>query len=279
MIRTCIIYHADCLDGFGAAWAAWQKFGTQAEYWPVAPQQLPPISFKSFKDKEVFLCDVSYGGPLLLKIAKTARSLMVIDHHLTAEADIKKFAPKFSFDLNHSAAVLAWYFFKQNTAVPQLLKYIEDIDLWRFKLAGTKEIAAWLKFTKQDFRGWNRLARQLEKSDGRKKILQEGKVFLKYQTQLIDFLTKYATEVVFANRRWSVINSFLFHSEIGAVLVKKKLPLAIIWHEVGRQRYFSLRSDGSVNVAKIARKFGGGGHRMAAGFRMPADKSLPWKRL
>ena len=30
-----VLYHADCLDGFGAAYAAWEKFGDTAEYIPV----------------------------------------------------------------------------------------------------------------------------------------------------------------------------------------------------------------------------------------------------
>jgi len=29
-----IIYHADCPDGFGAAYAAWKKFGDKASYLP-----------------------------------------------------------------------------------------------------------------------------------------------------------------------------------------------------------------------------------------------------
>lgn len=276
MSRICVVYHAECLDGFGAAWTAWQKFGTKAEYWPVIPQQLPPTSFKN---KEVFLFDVSYRAPLLKEIIKIARNLTVIDHHRTAEADIKKFAPRFSFDLNHSAAVLSWRFFNPKKSVPKLLKHIEDVDLWRFKMAGTKELAAWLEFAKKDFRQWSRLARLMEGGQSRKKIIREGKIFLRYQTQLVDFLAKQAVGTIFAGWRCLTVNSFLFHSEIGAALVKKKPPLGIVWHEAGGWQYVSLRSNGSVDVSKIAEKFGGGGHKRAAGFRLPVNKPLPWKRL
>jgi hypothetical protein len=42
---TVVIYHADCRDGFGAAYAAWKKFGDNASYIPwrdhaVAPEGL-----------------------------------------------------------------------------------------------------------------------------------------------------------------------------------------------------------------------------------------------
>ena len=29
---NCVIYHADCTDGFGAAYSAWKLLGNRAEY-------------------------------------------------------------------------------------------------------------------------------------------------------------------------------------------------------------------------------------------------------
>ena len=29
-----VIYHADCTDGFGAAYSAWKQLGNRAEYYP-----------------------------------------------------------------------------------------------------------------------------------------------------------------------------------------------------------------------------------------------------
>ncbi len=33
-MKPLVIYHANCADGFGAAFAAWLKFGDEAEYVP-----------------------------------------------------------------------------------------------------------------------------------------------------------------------------------------------------------------------------------------------------
>ena len=38
----CVIYHADCSDGFGAAWAAWKRLGNRAEYHACKHGQPPP---------------------------------------------------------------------------------------------------------------------------------------------------------------------------------------------------------------------------------------------
>ena len=37
-----MIYHANCADGFGAAWAAWMRWGDEVEYFPCAYGQEPP---------------------------------------------------------------------------------------------------------------------------------------------------------------------------------------------------------------------------------------------
>ena len=41
----------------------------------------------------------------------------------------------------------------------------------------------------------------------------------------------------------------------------------------------SLRSDGSVDVSKLAKKYGGGGHKAAAGFSFKVGRKAPWKKI
>ena len=41
--------------------------------------------------------------------------------------------------------------------------------------------------------------------------------------------------------------------------------------------HVSLRSDGAVDVSKIATQFGGGGHKTASGFYVKNISKLPWK--
>jgi hypothetical protein len=40
--ETLVIYHADCLDGLGAAWSAFCKLGHQARYIPARHGDLIP---------------------------------------------------------------------------------------------------------------------------------------------------------------------------------------------------------------------------------------------
>ena len=50
---NCIIYHADCTDGFGAAYSAWKLLGNRAEYHACKHGQTPP----DVKDKVVAILD------------------------------------------------------------------------------------------------------------------------------------------------------------------------------------------------------------------------------
>ena len=84
------------------------------------------------------------------------------------------------------------------------------------------------------------------------------------------------TAVNFLGRRVLASNYPILRSEIGHELLKKKPPLSIIWREKGGRISVSLRSDGSVDVAAIAEKYGGGGHKSAAGFTLEKGEKLPW---
>lgn len=55
-------------------------------------------------------------------------------------------------------------------------------------------------------------------------------------------------------------------------LAAREILAAVYMREVGENQYrVSLRSKGDINVAKVAEKYGGGGHRNAAGLRIEGD--------
>src|SRR3989344_2058475 len=167
MRKVAILYHASCPDGFGAAWAAWRIFGRRAEYIPVRHQASPP---KGLENKDVYLFDFAYPVKTMRELAAYTHHLVVLDHHLSAEAATKS-APEYWYNLNHSGAVLAWQYFFPKKPIPRLLRHIEDIDLWRFKLPGTRAIAAALELFNLTFPVWDKIARDLENQKIRKSYI------------------------------------------------------------------------------------------------------------
>ena len=61
---NCVIYHADCTDGFGAAYSAWKLLGNRAEYHSRKHGTRPP----SVKGKNVVILDFSFDNKTIKKI-------------------------------------------------------------------------------------------------------------------------------------------------------------------------------------------------------------------
>ena len=118
-----VLYHADCSDGFGAAWALWKKY-PKTDYQPVKhgfppPPQLGGAAHR-YGDYSILF------APALETMAQQAASLQVLDHHITAQ-DALAGLPFAYFDLKKSGAVLAWEWAHQQPA-PWLLQYVQDKD-------------------------------------------------------------------------------------------------------------------------------------------------------
>ena len=277
MKKIVVIYHKDCPDGFGAVWSAWKKFGNKAEYFGVDPHELPK---KEIKGKEIFVLDSSIFDRERNKLLKKNKDLTVIDHHFGNEKEVKS-SPNYVFNLNHSAAVLSWRFFHPKKKMPKLLNLVEDFDLWRFKLPYTYEFSALFRYLDFDFYVWEKLINDFENQKKRGELIKLAKILTNYENKYIKKILKNAELVQFGKYKIYAINSTVLNlnSQIGAELLKIKPPLSVIWHERDGFRFISLRSNDSVDVSKIAKRFGGGGHKKAAGFKLSVKEALPWRNI
>ncbi|PIR89430.1 MAG: hypothetical protein COU07_00830 [Candidatus Harrisonbacteria bacterium CG10_big_fil_rev_8_21_14_0_10_40_38] len=272
MKKIIILFHGNCHDGFGAAWAAWKKFGAKAEYIPILHNDPPP---KGLKNKKLFFLDITYKGEILDKIIKE-NDVTIIDHHVSVKEEIKK-APNHVYGEKNSGSVLAWQYFHPNKKAPWLLRYVEAGDLWDFSLPNSNEVRVAIETNPMEFKKWNRMQTEIENPQKRKTYIIQGKAILTYRDSEVNELAKNADVGIFDKRKIWIVNSATERSKTGAVLAAKKFHIALIWNRVGNQIRVSLRSDSHVDVSKIAQKYGGGGHKQAAGFTLDASKPLPWR--
>ena len=269
MKQTIIIYHANCLDGFTAAWVAWKKLKSKAEYIPAKHGTPPP----SLINKDIILVDFSYKEDTIKKLIKNNKSVTILDHHITAKESLQKLSTsqvdnfKFIFNNSHSGAYLSWKHFHPKKKVPRLVLYVEDTDLWKFK-RGSEKVIPFIDAHKQDFKNWNKLEKILENPKTRKDAIVKGTLIQTYAQGIIKNVVSSAITVKFEGHKILAANCPVLRSEIGHELVKKKPPLSIVWREKGGQIVVSLRGNGKIDVAKIAEKYGGGGHKNAAGFKV-----------
>jgi len=250
-----VLYHAECTDGFGAAWAIWKKFPS-AQFIAVKHGFPPPIGLAG---RHVVIVDFSYARPTLEAMAKETASLLILDHHITAQQALADL-PFAYFDQKKSGAVLAWEW-AHRTPAPWLLQYVQDKDLWEWALPGSREITAALSSYPHDFALWDSFRREA--------LEAEGRAILRYEQEMIGKIVAEAVMVTFHGHQVPSVQSTILTSQIGERLAKGH-PFCLIWHDKDGRRYFSMRSaaDG-VDVAAIATAHGGGGHTHAAGFSVP----------
>lgn len=257
-----VIYHGNCTDGFGAAYAAWFKFGNKAEYIEAHYGQPPP----KVTSKEVYILDFSYKRDVLLAMHKEAKSLLVLDHHKTAEEDLAglDFAV---FDMNRSGCMMAWEHFHPALAIPWGLKMIQDRDLWRFEMPYTKEFTAAIRaFVEPSFEAWDIVLADQNESN---KLVLRGRDLLKVEDKDITSLAQRKHKITLAGIEGIACNApAKYASELGNRLAKESATYAVIYSYDGyREEWqFSLRSVGDYDVTPIAKHYGGGGHKNASGF-------------
>lgn len=257
-MKRLVLYHGQCLDGFAAAWVAFRRFGGGAEYRAV--QYGEPLRWP-VDGRDVVILDFAYPREELLDVQRRAASLLVLDHHVTAQQDLAglDFA---HFDLERSGCTIAWDTFFPGEGRPWLLPYVEDKDLWRWKLPDSEAVTAALQSYSRSFRTWEKLLKK-----GVEALVVEGRPILRYKNRLIETAASRVKMIELDGHRVPVVTSCVLQSEIGGRLSKDHPFVAIVF-ETGSRRVWSLRSHekGGVNVAEIARRRGGGGHPNAAGF-------------
>lgn len=284
------IYHGNCDDGFGSAWAVWRAFGDAVEYFPGVYGKEPP----DVTGKHVVLVDFSYKRPVLDAMFKQSKSLLILDHHKTAAADLEGLLAPFGpgwkrhmdniyqdecencpqpyalFDMERSGAQITWDFFHDGTPRPQMIDYIGDRDLWRFKLGDdTRQFSAALRTYPMDFQTWERLAGKTST------LILEGQVILRaHRANITKFMADAYVQAVGGHNVPVVNVPYHYASDTAHELLTAfpDAPFTASWFKRGDGLIqFSLRSEDSrLDVSEIAKKYGGGGHRNAAGFQVAA---------
>lgn len=288
------LYHFPCDDGFAAAWAVRRKFPDVVLLPTNYGQPFPEVDIDG---KNVLIVDFSYKPEVLATLAARAKSIVILDHHKTAAADLKDVnrvvrgsvdnvqrlfdrmtGPGMNvlaeFDMARSGAGLAWAFCFPGFSAPRLIRHVEDRDLWRFAIEGTRSVSLLLRSYPYDFDVWTDLAAQFDNIDsGQSAIMKEAQAIERfYDRKLAEMLPTATLQKIGDWDGVPVAHApYAFASDLAHELLKAhpSAPFAaVVVDAYGRQTY-SLRSEDSrQDVSEVARMFGGGGHRNAAGFRV-----------
>ena len=272
-----VIYHGGgCPDGFAAALAAWLFFEGRAEFLGLdhgevkAVAELPPL-----EGRVVYILDFSFPLELMQAIDACAAKLVVLDHHKSAAESLTGFACRCGvvhFDMKKSGARLAWEFFQPERPLPDLVRCVEDRDIWVWQYADSKAFLAALDMEPYAFARWADIA--AFDAPKRAAFSARGQAMDEKFSKLAVDMADGARPVAFNGVKGLMVNvPSVFHSLIGEILSLKSGTFALMWNanksggiKVG------LRSQPGFDCIPLARSMGGGGHAQACGFKMAVDQ-------
>jgi len=291
MSGNLVLYHSNCKDGFAAALAAWKAFGQQAQYIPLQYQQYAlsnedgqgflylsdlPLRVALHSELDVYILDFSLKYPELLALSKLVHRIILLDHHKTAQADLtsRSFPGNvyIQFDMDRSGCELAWnYFSEQIGAMPYWIRMIALRDLWRH--VGTdnertaEEVNIALETIPFEFMRWDALTFR--------ELLEKGAALYDYFKLKIRQAADFCWVTTVNGLSCAVVNAPYYQaSELGNLLSKTHNMACVFSITKDQEVLCSLRSLGETDVSAIAKIFGGGGHRNAAGCKFPYYSSF-----
>lgn len=250
----------------------WRAWGKAAQYRPRGHDD--PLNAREFVDRRVVFVDIAPNNDALRALASTASEVIVLDHHISSQnrfrsepdlADqMAEAGHLIRFDGEHSGAVLAWQHFHPDEPIPDLLAYIEDQDLWGWKLPRSEEVNAAISSYPRRFDVWSELA-----SGSTDLLADQGAPIVRSNRMEVQRALHHLHPVTVDEARLEAVNARHLRSTIGHELAKRATyghPCGVVYRIIGQRVDISIYSIGDMDVASIAAGFGGGGHRNAAGF-------------
>lgn len=272
-----VLYHGrNCPDGFAAALAAWLYYGGKAEFLGLDHGDVNSLTdLPALAGRAVYILDFSFADHILRAIEERAAKLVMLDHHLSAAEKLTSFKCRCGvvhFDMKKSGARLAWEFFHPGKPIPDLVRFVEDRDIWVWQYPDSAGFLAALDMEPFEFERWQTIAgfdaAQLAL------YIERGRAMDEKFSKLCTLIVESAQPIVFNGETGLMVNApGVFHSLVGDLLSQKSSTFALMW-AVDKNAVVKcgLRSRSGYNCIPLAASMGGGGHAQACGFKMPYQR-------
>jgi hypothetical protein len=282
-----VIFHAACPDGRTAAWVISRALGTAIAFHPHAHGTEPPTLDPA---GDVWIVDIAFDLAQLQTWAGSHRRVLVLDHHLTAAERLsavnepldvtlaRATDPNWrglsvSLDMDRSGAGLAAVASRTlapRLDIPEFVFDIEDRDLWRWARPHSREVCA--AFDELTTPGTTTEGLDAVALLSRDDLIAIGAPAVAALDESVEQTSLRATIVEIAG--WQVPLAQVPEKRIGSFVGARLLqlhpdaPFTGYWladPETGLLQVGLRSTDERLDVAHVAERFGGGGHRNSAG--------------
>lgn len=292
--KVIVAYHDNCIDGYTSAWVANTALEAQGLRTVLLPMSYNEESTQELLSKlkewedyiALYVVDFSLTIGTLVAINRLYPKLVttILDHHKTA---FERYAPTTEINSqayfvgeaagadiilknNFCGASLCWNYFHPETTVPQLITYVEDYDLWLFRFGDTtKWVNKYLVQQEKSIKSWDRIATRMETAGGFSKTTQLGRELQILHDKKVEAVAVQAVPMELWGHKGLAVECFYeLTSDVGHMLATESgtFGAMVILDLKDKKIKWSLRSNGDFDVSEIAKYYGGGGHKNAAGF-------------
>lgn len=268
-----VLYHGRCPDGLAAAWAVRKILGENAEYVPMEYDTPAP----NVTGRNVVIVDFSFKPMTMRILEEQAARVVMLDHHATAKDMLANYqclcgSTHIQFDMDRSGAMMAWNHFHPGKEPPALIHHIQDRDIWTWRDPLSMPFLRQLDTMPLTFETFDSVA-SLDDA-GYNAFVEKGKGLCEqFNTMCMGFVGIAQPLQIDGIDGAQVSSSPYFTSDVGNMLANKTGTFGCIWY-VDKPGFIKvgLRSIDDTDVAAIATRFSGGGHKHAAAFRLPVER-------
>lgn len=283
-MKTLVIYHANCNDGFAAAAVVFSVLKDSADYIPLQYDQRDEFfDSKVWEGNHIYVLDFSFSAEQTAAMKEGTEAFVWLDHHETAirpwlgETGFCYAEPNIRLDLNFCGAALTWMHFYRSPP-PMFIDYIDDWDRWKFLFGETtRYFNAALGCEPRTLQHWSTLITD-PNPKAIEEIIAKGKTLRTDHERRIKIMAEGKREIVIDGQTGYICNAHSqYASDLGNLLAIESESFGVTYFiDNDLTVRVSFRSVGSRDVSKIAQKFGGGGHKNAAGCTITLKELTEW---
>lgn len=285
-----VAYHANCIDGFTSAWVVNNYLKDIGFELVLFPMSYTKESEAALLEKlhttphvvDLYIVDFSLTSDAIVKISNEFPWVVgyIYDHHKTA---FERYVPGMAvkedstwsgsrgnfqvvLDNRECGASLVFKRLFPSLPEPKLISYVKDYDLWKFEYPETKAVNKYLSSIIKCLGMWDSLNKAMYTNLDY--IVAKGNDLLADHDKKVKDYAATAYPIILCGLQGLATQCPReFINDVGHELaVRSTLFGAVLNLDVENLKIkLSLRSAGAVDVSSIASRYGGGGHKGAAG--------------
>jgi oligoribonuclease NrnB/cAMP/cGMP phosphodiesterase (DHH superfamily) len=275
MTAYCV-YHRVDMDGKCSA-AIVLKNRPDAVLVPMDYSDPFPEVLNGVHDAIIYIVDFSFKREIMQRLA-CLNKVIWCDHHKSALTELADLRLEGQQSTEYAGCELTWKHFYPGTHIPDVVSLIGKYDSWRWIKESSSEQERVLDFMMgcqlEDYEPNDSVWQCLLANDFKKiqSIIYAGAIIRRYEARqdlLLCERAAYTTD--WEGGRWLVCNTMKASKTVFDPYIQAQdldVHGVITWYQMPDRRIkFSLRSDHpDIDCGAIAKKYGGGGHKGAAGY-------------